>query len=122
MTTPEINKGEAPSEQSQNVVPEQEAPKEAPPVVEEKGATVSPGQLAAQVSDNTQQATSAQVQDDNTITITVPATPQQLEDWSKGSPDNALTWFAFFWIRMIKKALFHGWRVVTTAMNQPAIS
>lgn len=60
--------------------------------------------------------------DDQTITITIPASPEQLEDWSKGDPENSLTWFAFFWIRMIKKAFAHGWKVVTGTINQPTVA
>jgi hypothetical protein len=47
-----------------------------------------------------------------TITISIPATPTQLLDWSKGAPSESLTWFALFWLRMIKKAVHYGWRVV----------
>ena len=47
-----------------------------------------------------------------TATVTIPASPQQLTDWSKGSPTSALTWLAYFWLRIIKKALHFGWRIV----------
>ena len=47
-----------------------------------------------------------------TVTIQVPADQTQLTQLSKGSPVNALTWFSVFWLRMIKKAIYFGWRVV----------
>ena len=94
-----------------------EPPKETQPV-EERGASQTPSQVVSQVvQDNNIQpvATSPTPQ---TVTITIPATTQQLDDWSKGSPDNSLTWLAFYWIRMIKKALFHGYRVITQGSQQ----
>lgn len=46
-----------------------------------------------------------------TITIQLPSTQRQLADWSKGSPASSLTWFAVFWLRMMKKALHFGWKI-----------
>jgi hypothetical protein len=57
------------------------------------------------------QPLSSQGKNTNTISITIPATPEQLEDWAKGPTESALTWLAFYWIRMIKKAIMHGWRI-----------
>src|SRR5512143_3485795 len=108
--TPEL---EPPSAQPkpETPAPQAEPPKEIPSV-EEHGATVAPGNVAAQVvQSNAQMTPQAPVQ--QVVTITVPATTQQLDDWSKGSPDNSLTWLAFYWIRMIKKAFFHGYNVIT---------
>jgi hypothetical protein len=47
-----------------------------------------------------------------TVTITIPAAPEKLEDWSKGSPAEAKTWSGFFWLRIIKKAIQFGWRII----------
>jgi len=47
-----------------------------------------------------------------TITVTIPAAPTQLADWSKGNSSNSLTWYAAFWLRLLRKALHFGWRVV----------
>lgn len=115
-TSPELKQeDQVGGEQAPQPVVEQ-APKTEIQAVEEKAATTTPAQITAQVQDDT-----AQTQKDDTqipvITITVPATPQQLEDWSKGPPENSLTWAAFYWIRMIKKAILHGWRVIS---NPPA--
>ena len=109
MTTPEF-KSETIQEPIPQKAPEHEAPKEIP-IVEEKGATHTPGQIATQVAANAAQPVQPNAPT-QVITVSVPATPQQLQDWSKGEPENALTWLAFYWLRMIKKALLHGYRVV----------
>jgi len=115
MTTPEIKPiMEAPQSQSEvggvakEIPSASEAQIQPPP---------GPFQVQSQVQQTPQQQTQP-ADDANIITINVPATPQQLEDWAKGSPDSSLTWYAFYWIRMIKKALLHGYRVMTA---QPAI-
>jgi len=38
-----------------------------------------------------------------TVSIEIPAEEEKLRSWSKGAKDNALTWFAAFWLRLIKK-------------------
>lgn len=113
-TTPEIKPNIPEMPQKQSEMGEQ--PVEAPAPIE-TSIQPSPGPFQVQPAPPVQTQTPP-VDDSNVITITVPATPQQLEDWAKGPPDNALTWLSFYWIRMIKKALFHGYRVMTT---QPAI-
>ena len=118
MTTPEVKQGEV-SKQPQDQPPEQEPVKEIS-VVTETPATHTPGQAAAQAAaDATQQQPVATPTP--TVTITIPATTEQLDDWSKGPPENALTWLAFYWIRMIKKALLHGWGVVSSVANTQAL-
>jgi hypothetical protein len=69
-------------------------------------------QVTAQVTDDAGQKL-IQTPATQQVTIQVPADPVQLDDWSKGSPFDTLTWFATFWLRMIKKAAHFGWRVVT---------
>ena len=53
------------------------------------------------------------VQDPSTkqISIQIPKDPDSLKSSSKGKISNSLTWFARFWLRMIKKALFLGKKV-----------
>lgn len=99
--------------QPETVLKEPEKSEEKTGEVYESGPSgVTPVQPSASVGDDQAQAS---MQDSTApmVTITVPATPQQLQDWSKGSPDESLTWVAFFWIRMIKKALFYGWNVIS---------
>ena len=93
------------------IVREEEVPKETQLLVQEVGGRVVPSQITAQVVDNTgqqmMQSPATQV-----VTITIPASQQQIADWTKGSPSDSLTWLATFWIRLIKKAIHFGWRVI----------
>lgn len=46
------------------------------------------------------------------IKITIPKSQVELETLSKGSISDSITWFAAFWIRMIKKAVHFGWELL----------
>jgi len=46
------------------------------------------------------------------IKITIPKSQVELENLSKGSISDSITWFGAFWIRMIKKAIHFGWELV----------
>lgn len=46
------------------------------------------------------------------ITVQPPYDDTTLIKQSKGSITSSLTWLAAFWIRVIKKALYYGWKVV----------
>jgi hypothetical protein len=48
----------------------------------------------------------------NIPTITIPANQQQIMEWAKGPDDKAITWLSRYWIRMIKKAVHYGWRLI----------
>ena len=49
----------------------------------------------------------------DSVVVHVPADNRdELERLSKGSPFAAITWFAMFWLRFIKKAINRGWRVI----------
>ena len=116
MTTPEIPKVGGAAEQPVDKKIEQEQPVAKIPEVQEQAVPQTPPPATVQPADD---QTQQPVQDDTvqTVTITVPATPQQLDDWAKGDPEESITWFAFYWIRMIKKALLHGYRVITQIPN-----
>jgi len=77
----------------------------------------SQSQFKAQVTDDSGQPL-IQTPQTTVTTIKVPATQTQLDDWSKGPIEKALTWFAVFWIRMVKKAFHFGWRIVS-GKNDP---
>lgn len=51
------------------------------------------------------------------ITVQPPADDTTLTTWSKGDTTSALTWLGAFWIRIIKKALHFGWKVVSGSAN-----
>lgn len=46
------------------------------------------------------------------ITIAPPADSATLAGWAKGSTFSSLSWLATFWIRIIKKAMLFGWKVI----------
>ena len=93
---------------------------EIPVTVENKGVvnpvTAIPSQFTAQVTDDKGQPL-IQPTNGQSVTITLPADPQQLSATSKGNPDEAVSWFAAFWLRMFKKAVYFGWRVITGGNN-----
>lgn len=51
------------------------------------------------------------------ISITLPTTQGQLLAWAKGPISDSLTWFAAFWLRMIKKAIYFGWNLISGGGN-----
>jgi len=109
-STPEIEKPV--STPQEGVVKEIPETPEIPTNLQEQGVVARPTQMTTPVADDTGK-TLIQTPATQTVTITIPSSQQQLADWSKGSPSNSLTWFAFFWLRMIKKALHYGWRIIT---------
>ncbi|KKS95824.1 MAG: hypothetical protein UV71_C0003G0058 [Microgenomates group bacterium GW2011_GWC1_43_13] len=46
------------------------------------------------------------------ITVQPPADAKTLTTWSKGSIESSLTWLGMFWIRVIKRAVYFGWRIL----------
>ncbi len=50
-------------------------------------------------------------------TFTVPADQTVFQTYTKGNISDSKTWFGYYWIRMIKKALHLGWRVVIGQQN-----
>ena len=105
MTTPEI-KGPEPHLPEGVKRVEAEMPEPTPEIAEVK---TIPTQVSTQVTDGKPPIkTPAMPQ----VTITLPAALQQLDEWAKGDPQNALTWFAAFWLRIIKKAIHFGWKIL----------
>jgi hypothetical protein len=107
--TPEAEKPQTPIQEG--VVKEVPETPEIPSHLEQQGVAVRPAQVTAQVSDQGKplmQSPATQI-----VTITIPTTQQQLADWSKGSPGDSLTWFALYWLRMVKKAVHFGWKIIS---------
>ena len=94
------------------LVKERPTDMEIPPELERGGMVQQiPSQFTAQVSDDSGKPL-IQTPQTKTVTIQIPATQKQLEEWSKGDSENAVTWFAVFWIRLIKKGFYFGWRMI----------
>lgn len=87
-----------------------ERQEEVPPEVERAGLKPTPAQFTAQVTYKGQPLIKTP---QTRVTIQVPATQTQLDTWAKGPIENALTWFAVFWIRLIKKAFHFSWRLIS---------
>ncbi|MGD8744514.1 MAG: hypothetical protein PVJ52_02885 [Candidatus Woesebacteria bacterium] len=81
-------------------------------IEKKEGVQPRPSQFKAQVTDDSGQHL-IHAPKTKTVTITLPADQGQLQNWSKGSPVESLTWFARFWLRMAKKALHFGWKSVS---------
>ncbi len=97
MSQPEFKSESTPTGTMESgvVQPDFEKAKEAPEIQENQSGVVQQQPPTPVVQDQTQQQV-VPAQTSSTVTITIPATAQQLEDWAKGSPDDSLTWIAFF--------------------------
>ncbi len=87
-------------------------PEEISPLTIEKKEVVSPlpSQFTKQVvSDGGKPLIQTPL--NQTLSIKIPANQATLSNQAKGSIEDALTWFAAFWLRMIKKAIYFGWKV-----------
>lgn len=98
---------------SEGIVKEIPETPEVNPELMEVGVTSVPSQVTAQVTDDKTGKPLMQSPSDQTVTVTLPANPTQLATWSKGDASNPLTWLSMFWLRVVKKALHFGWRVMT---------
>jgi hypothetical protein len=104
--TAEIEKNEAP------VVTEH--PEEFPETIQQvaSGAQVVQKNFKTQVT-NDQGTPIIQTPPTQVVTTIQPPSDQEtLLQQSKGDTTNAITWLAAFWLRIIKKALYFGWRIV----------
>ena len=90
---------------------------EIPAHIEKGGVSATPTQVTAQVVDDTGQPL-IKTPSNQTFTITLPADDTQLKKWSKGNIVDALTWFALFWLRAVKKATHFGWKVISGSSKQ----
>lgn len=91
----------------------EERPEEISPLTIERKEVVTPvpTQFTKQVkSDAGQPLTQSPAA--QKVSIQIPSDQTQLTPLSKGSISDSITWFAAFWIRMIKRATHFGWRIV----------
>src|SRR5512135_206043 len=78
-----------------------------PDIERETGIKAVPSQFTKKVTDDKGQVL-MQSPATQTVTITLPTDKQTLTTKSKGSSTDSSTWFAGFWLRLIKKALHFG--------------
>lgn len=112
---PELGPSQRAQEGIIKEIPESPEPE---PSLQEVGVASIPTQITAQVTDDKTGQPLMQSPATKTITITIPASPDQLTDWSKGSPSDSLTWLATFWLRIMKKAFHFGWTVLQGGATQ----
>lgn len=94
----------------------EERPEEASPLEIEKKEVVTPVpvQFKKQVTDDKGRPL-IQTPATRTVTITLPEEESRLTALAKGSISDSITWFAHFWLRMIKKAIHFGWNLMTSS-------
>ena len=98
---------------------------EIPVTVENKGVvnpnlvTAIPSQFTAQVTDDKGRPL-IQTPAQESVPIEIPGTKESLTAFSKGTPDEAISWFGAIWLRMFKKALYFGRRVIFGGERQNA--
>lgn len=83
---------------------------EVPPEIERE-VTTPQSQVTAQVTDDSGQPLIDTPQTKK-VSIQLPTDQAQLSEWSHGEPAKSLTWFGTFWLRIIKKALHFGWKIL----------
>ena len=104
--TPEIPKPETPQiteRQEEFVIPET--------LQQRTGVQVVQKNFTAQVKDDHGQPL-IQTPPTQVIEVSPPAGGEELKEWSKGSIDSSKTWLGAFWLRIVKKALYFGWRIL----------
>ena len=81
-----------------------------PEHIEKGGVAAVPSSFTAQVADDSGQPMIQTPQ--SSVTITIPGDENYLENLAKGPANMSLTWHASFWLKMIKKAVFNGWKIL----------
>jgi len=85
-----------------------------PEEVEKKddpGIKATPSTFKAQVQDD-QGNNLISTPETKTVSIELPKITSKLEELSKGSIDDSVTWFGRFWLRIVKKAVHFGWKII----------
>lgn len=83
-----------------------------PQAIENKsGVQVVPSNFTAQVTDGNTPL--IQTPQNQVVTITIPSDQNSLtQNAKKGNILDALTWHATYWLRIVKKAMHFGWKIV----------
>jgi hypothetical protein len=106
--TPEIEKPIQPEIQEVNKEAEFVVPET---LQQSTGVQVVQKNFTAQVKDDHGQPL-IQTPPTQIIQITPPADTEILTTWSKGSIDSTQTWLGAFWLRVVKRALLFGWKIL----------
>lgn len=104
------------SPEIKNGLPVSEIPQEFPEVpveVENKSFQPQPvpSQFKAQVNDD-KGVPLIQTPQNQVVTVEIPTDQATLTSQAKGSTDDSSTWSAAWFLRLIKRALHFGWKIV----------
>lgn len=80
--------------------------------VSSSGAQVVQKNFKSQVSDDKGQPVIKTPPAQVITSISPPSDPQTLASQAKGSTTDSVTWLAAFWLRIIKKAIHFGWKII----------
>lgn len=108
--TPEIPRPEAPQvteRQEEFVVPE---------TLQQSGVQVVQKNFKPQIKDDHGMPLT-QTPPAKVITVTPPSDTETLTTQAKGDITSSITWLAAFWLRIIKKAAYFGWKIVGKEQN-----
>ena len=87
-----------------------------PETLQQSGMKVVQKNFKAQVNDD-KGAPLIQTPPTQVITVSTPSDQATLTKQAGGSVASSLTWLAAFWLRVIKKALHFGWKIVGKEQN-----
>ena len=88
-----------------------EAPKISENLTKETGVEKVETAFTANIKDDRGQPI-IQTPQTQAVAIQIPASAVQLSQTAKGKSEDALTWWALFWLRAIQKALYLGRKIV----------
>lgn len=83
---------------------------ELPPRLEDAGIKAVETAVKARIKDKGRHL--IQTPATKKITIKLPAGQTTVFTWSKGKTVSSLTWLGAYWLRMIEKAKYFGWKII----------
>ena len=97
-------------ERKEKYIQEKSEEFEVPEALEDTGMKAVETAFKATVKDGKKPLIKSASTDD--VVVKIPKTQQVLEDQAKGDSSDSSTGFAVFWIRMIKKAIHFGKKII----------
>lgn len=100
-----------------------ENPEEASPLTIERKEVVTPipSQFKAQVTDDNGNPIISTPQTQKADIVIPEVSKEVLEVMAKGNTEEASVWSATYWIRIFKKAIYFGWKVLFDANYKPKV-
>jgi len=109
--TPEILRPEVPEvseRQEEFIIPET--------LQQSTGVQVVQKNFKSQIKDDQGQPL-IQTPPTQVIEVSPPADAETLKDWTKGPIDSSQTWLGAFWLKIFKKAMLFGWKILGKEPN-----